>query len=178
MRGEESERKRRRLGRVAFWLGVGLLVVAALRSISVTDNNPTDSVDRAEDGSELRAIRIKTVESHPSNPNRPEVERGDYDLIAGETTSIDARDLPTERPLVLNLLLPAALPSAEALSARIISIGGSGELELPDAVVATDHDQVRVKIESGWLSLGRYQIEIQTTERSQLALRRYPLEIR
>lgn len=178
MRREESKLKRQKVGRLALWLGVVLLVIAVLQSISLTDTDPTDSVDRAEDGSELRAIRIKTVESHPSNPNRPEAEWSDYDLIAGETTSIDARDLPTERPLVVNLLLPAALPSAEALSARIISIGGSGELELPAAVVATDHDQVRVEIESGWLSLGRYQIEIRTTERSQLALRRYPLEIR
>jgi len=77
VRREESELKRRKLGRVAFWLGVVLLVIAVLQSFSLTDTNPTDSVDRAEDGSELRAIRIKTVESHPSNPNRPEVERGD-----------------------------------------------------------------------------------------------------
>ena len=55
---------------------------------------------------------------------------------------------------------------------------GSGELKLPDAVVATDRDKARVQIESGWLSAGRYQIEIETTERSQLALRRYVLEVR
>jgi hypothetical protein len=77
VRSEKSELKRRKLGRVALWLGVVLLVIAVLQSISVTDNTPTDSIDRAEDGSELRAIRIKTVESHPSNPNRPKAERGD-----------------------------------------------------------------------------------------------------
>jgi len=149
-----------------------------MRSISVTDTDPTDSVDRAADGSEMRAIRIKTVEHHPSNPNRPEVERGDFDLTAGETKSIDARDLPTERPLVLNLLLPADLPSEDALSARIISMNGSGESKLLDAMIATDGDRVRVRIESGWLSLGRYRIEVQAAEQPQLVLRRYLLEIR
>jgi hypothetical protein len=178
VRAEESERKRRRLGRVAVWLGAALLVIAALRSISVTDTDETGPVDQAADGSVMRAIRVKTVDLHPADPNRPEAERGVFDLTLGETASITAQDLPTERPLVLNLLLPAALPSADALPARIISMDGSRELKLPDAVVAANRDRVRVQIESGWLSPGRYRIEIETAERSELALRRYPLEVR
>ena len=178
MQAEESQRKRRGLGRVAVWLGVVLLVVAALRSISVTDTDPTDPVDQVADESVMRTIRVKTVDLHPADPNRPEIERGVFDLTLGETASIAAQDLPTERPLVLNLLLPAALPSADALPARIISMDGSGELKLPDALVAADRDRVRVQIESGWLSPGRYRIEIETAERSELALRRYPLEVR
>ena len=178
MHGDDSERKRRRLGRLAFWLGAVLLVMAAMRSISVTETDRTDPVDRAADGSVMRKIRVKTVDLHPANPNRPEAERGVFDLTAGETTSISAQDLPSERPLVLDLLLPAALPSADALPARIISMDGSRELKLPDAVVAANRDRVRVQIESGWLSPGRYRIEIETAERSELALRRYPLEVR
>ncbi len=164
------------LGLVAFWLGAGLLVVVAIRSISVTDADRTGLADEASDRSLERTIRVKTVEFHPADPNRPEVEPGDFDLTAGETTSISAHDLPTEDPLVLNLLLPAALPSADALPARIVAMDGSRELKLSDAVVAGD--RVRVQIESGWLSPGRYRIEIETTEQSQLALRHYPLEVR
>jgi hypothetical protein len=44
-------------------------------------------------------------------------------------------------------------------------------------VVASDRDRVRVQIESGWLSPGRYRIEIETTEQSDLAPQRYLLEI-
>ena len=178
MQAEESERKRRRLGRVAVWLGAVLLVIAALRSISVTDTDETGPVDQAADGSAMRAIRVKTVDLHPADPNRPEAESGVFDLTLGETASIAAQDLPTERPLVLNLLLPAALPSADALPARIISMDGSGELKLSGAVVATDRDRVRVQIESGWLSPGSYRIEIEATERSDLAPQRYLLEVR
>jgi len=178
MRGDDSERQRRGLGRVAFWLGVVLLVMAALRSISVTETDRTGPIDVAANESDMRAIRVKTVDLHPANPNRPAAERGVFDLAAGETTSIFARDLPGERPLVLDLLLPAALPSADALPARIISTDGSGELKLSGAVVATDRDRVRVQIESGWLSPGSYRIEIEATERAELAPQRYLLEIR
>jgi len=107
-----------------------------------------------------------------------QVERVDFDLTAGETMSVAAQDLPTERPLALNLLLPAALPSADALPARIVAMDGSRELKLPDAAVANDRGKVQVRIESGWLSPGRYLIEIETTEPSDLALRGYPLEVR
>ena len=178
MHGDDSERKRKKLGRVAFWLGAVLLVMAAMRSISVTETDRTDPVDRAADGSVMRKIRVKTVDLHPANPNRPKVERGVFDLTAGETTSISAQDLPSERPLVLDLLLPAALPSADALPTRIISMDGSGDLKLSGAVVAIDRDRVRVQIESGWLSPGSYRIEIEATERSDLAPQRYLLEVR
>ncbi len=178
MHGEESGRKRRRLGLVAVWLGAGLLVIAAIRSISVTDADRAGLAGEATNRPVERTIRVKTVELHTADPNRLEVERGDFDLTAGETMSISAHDLPTEDPLVLNLLLPAALPSADALSVRIVAMDGSGELKLSNAVGANERDRVRVQIESGWLSPGRYRIEIETTERSQLALRHYPLEVR
>ena len=163
--------------RVAFWLGVGLLVIAAMRSISVTDTHRTGPADEAANRSVARTIRVKTVDLQPAEPNRPEVEQGVFDLTAGETASISAQDLTSGSPLVLDLLLPATLPSADALPARIISMDGNGELKLPDAVVATDGNRVRVQIESGWLSPGNYQIEIQVSERSHLDLRRYLLEV-
>jgi hypothetical protein len=177
MQGEESEQKRRWPVAIAFCLGATLLIVAALRSISVTTVDRAGSVDQGVDGSVVRTIRVKTVDRDPTNPGWQTIEQGDFDLIAGETTSIAAQDLPTERPLVLNLLLPASLPNADALSVRILSMDGGGELKLPNAVVATDGDRVRVQIESGWLSPGNYQIEIQASERSHLDLRRYLLEV-
>ena len=178
MQGEESGRKRRRLGLGACWLGAGLLVIAAIQSISVKDADRTGPADEATNRPVVRTIRVQTVDLHTADPNRPEVERGDFDLTAGETTSISAQDLPTEHPLVLNLLLPAALPSADALSVRIVAMDGSGELKLSNAVGANEGDRVRVQIESGWLSPGRYRIEIETPEQSQPALRHYPLEVR
>ena len=55
---------------------------------------------------------------------------------------------------------------------------GSGELKLSGAVVPTERDRVRVQIESGSLSPGSHRIEIEATERSDLAPQRYLLEVR
>jgi hypothetical protein len=178
MQGEESARKRRRLRRVIFWLGAGLLVIAAMRSISVTNIDPTGSVDETEEESVMREIRVKTVDRDEADPSWEEVKRGVFDLTAGETTSISAQDLASERPLVLDLLLPAALANVDALPVRIISMDGSGELNLSGAVVASDRGRVRVQIESGRLSPGRYRIEIGATGQGDLAPQRYLLEIR
>ncbi len=171
-------RERRGLGRIAIWLGAGLLVIAAIRSISVSETDRADPADDVAENSPMRKIRVKTVDLHPANPNRSEAERSVFDLTAGETASISAQDLPSGRSFFLDLLLPDALSSADALPARIISTDGSGELKLSGAVVATDRDRVRVRIESGRLSPGRYRIEIEATERSELAPRPYLLEIR
>jgi hypothetical protein len=175
---EGSGQKNRSIGRLAFWLGAVLLAIAMFRSISVTETDQTSSFDVTDDRVGVRTIKVKTVDAHPANPNQSELERGDFGLSAGDAYSVAMRDIPTDRPLALDLMLPAALPSADALPARIIAMDGSGELKLPDAVVATDRGEVRVEIESGWLSPGRYLIEIETTEKSHLALRRYVLEVR
>jgi hypothetical protein len=53
------------------------------------------------------------VDEHPANPNPPAVERADFDLTASETISIAMQDIPADRPLALNLMLPAVLPSAD-----------------------------------------------------------------
>ncbi|MBW2542276.1 MAG: hypothetical protein JRF15_09310 [Deltaproteobacteria bacterium] len=175
MQAAEPDRNRRRTGRLFFWLGAVLLVFAVLRSISLEEPEQTGPTD---DRVGIRSIKIKTVDDSPANPNEPEAERVDFDLIAGETMSVAARDLPTERPLELNLLLPAAPPSADSLPARIVAMDGGRKLELSDAVVADDRGGARVRIESGWLSPGRYRIEIETGEPAERAVRRYPLEVR
>lgn len=175
MQAEESKQKHQWLGRVVLWLGAGLLVVAVIRSVSVTETEPTGPTD---DRVGVASIKVKAVDDHPANPNEQEVEQVDFDLTAGETMSVAVQDLPTERSLGLNLLLPTALPSADALPARIVAMDGSRELKLPDALVANDRGKVQVQIESDWLLPGRYRIEIKTTEPSHPAPRRYLLEIR
>jgi len=153
-------------------------VTAVIRSISLTQMPRTDSIGEADDQADIRTVRVKTVDVDPANPNRLEVERGDFDLSGGETLSLALRDLPTDRPLVLNLLLPASLSSAASLPVRIIALDGTKESKLARAMVADDRDEVRVQIERNWLSAGRYRIEIETSEPAQPALRHYRFELR
>ncbi len=179
MCGEAPDRNRRKLGRLALWLGVVLVVIAALRSFSVVETDPSDPTAASGDASVMRSIRVKGVDSQPAVDVRgPEVARAILALTAGETSSIAARELSSDRPLALDLILPADRPSAGAQPARIVSMDGSRELALSGMVFATDRNRVRVQIESGWLSAGRYRIEIETLEGSEPAARPYWLEVR
>jgi len=148
-----------------------------MQSVRVMDGDPTRRVDRAADGSLVRTIRIKQVDVSPADLNWGEIERGDFELVAGETTSIGAQDLPTERALRLDLLLPAALPGTDAPSARILSLDHGDALELRDVVVTANRNRVRVELEGNWLSPGRYRIEIQATADSQVEPRHFLLEV-
>lgn len=177
MPAELRRGKHRGVGRLIFWFGAVLMMIAVMRSISVTETDPTDPVDEVDDQVAIRTIQVKTVDVHPANPNQREAERGEFDLAAGESISLAIEDLPKDRPLTLDLALPAVLPSADPLPARIVAMDGTAKLKLPDAVVASDRDRVQVEIESGWLAPGRYSIEIETSETAQLALRRYLLEV-
>jgi len=180
MHDERSIRKRRRLGRVLGWLGAALLVVAVLQSVQLkdTDEDSPRSEQPAVNPADLHTIRVKTVDLDPAEVNRSAVERADFELVAGETTSLVAADLPAGRPLVLDLLLPAALPSAAGLSARIVALNGSRELDLTGALAATDRDRARVEIDRAWLTAGDYRIEIARAEPSERAPWRYRLEVR
>jgi hypothetical protein len=177
MQGEGSEQNRKRLGRVAFWLGAGMLVIAVMQSVRVTDTDSTDSGDQADDSSALRSIRVKTVDIPPSDPSWRKGENGDFELIAGKAQSISAANLPVGRPLTLNLILPADRPAGGGLRAQIISMVGDRRLKLPDAHVTADGDRARVEIESGWLSPGRYRIEIEDAGQSTPRRKRYLIKI-
>ncbi len=178
MHDERSIRKRRWLGRVLGGLGAALLVVAVLQSVHLTDTDSPRPEQQAVDPADLHTIRVKTVDLDPADLNRSTVERADFDLVAGETTSLVAEDLPTGRPLVLDLLLPATLPSAARLSARIVALNASRELNLTGALAAIDRDRARVEIDGAWLTAGDYRIEIAGAEPSERAPWRYRLEIR
>ena len=84
MQSEESERKRKRLRRASFWLGGGLLIFAALRSIDVTQTDRAGPVDQAANGSVTRTIRVKAVDVQPADPNRAKVEREKIEALAKE----------------------------------------------------------------------------------------------
>jgi len=179
MRAEVADRNRRKLGRLALWLGVVLVAIAFLRSVSIVDDDQSDPNATSGDGSVMRSIRVKTVDTQPVvDVHGPDVERAILALRAGETASISTRDLSSEHPLTLDLILPADRPSAGEQPARIVSQDESRALALSGVVFATDRGRVRIQIDSAWLLPGAYQIELESPERSELDARPYLLEAR
>jgi hypothetical protein len=102
---------------------------------------------------------------------------GDYTLRSGELLRISAADLPTDRPLELDLVLGEPSAGGQPLAARLVD-ETSREIELRANPTGDQRMSARLAIEPGWLRPGTYLIHLRTTERTPLPLRRYPFEVR
>jgi len=98
-------------------------------------------------------------------------------LRSGETLAIAAGALPAARPVILDLQLGEPSADDAPLDGRVLA-EGRAPLEITGAIRGGDRHIARVEIPAGWLSTGRYIIEVRTTERTHLPLRRYALEVR
>jgi hypothetical protein len=102
----------------------------------------------------------------------------DFSLLSGETLEISADALPAGRPVALRLQLGEPSANAAPRPGRIL-VEGREPLELRAAIEGEDRLTARVEVEAGWMATpGRYIVEIRTTERSHLPLRRYAIEVR
>jgi len=110
-------------------------------------------------------------------PEKNAIGPADLTLLSGETLEISADALPAGRAVALNLQLTEPSADGDPLAGRILS-EGRVPLDLSAAILGEDRRTARVEIEAGWLSPGRYVIEVQTTERTHFPLRRYALEVR
>jgi hypothetical protein len=118
-----------------------------------------------------------SAEPPPVTPEKDVIGPEDLTLLAGQTLEISADALPAGRAVALNLQLAEPSANNDPLAGRILS-EGRVPLGLSAAILGEDRRTARVEIEAGWLSAGRYVIEVQTTERTHFPLRRYALEVR
>jgi hypothetical protein len=79
--------------------------------------------------------------------------------------------------VVLDLQLGEPSADDEPLAGRILA-EGRAPLQIAGAIGGEDRRIARVEIPAGWLSPGRYIVEVRTSERTHLPLRRYALEVR
>ena len=90
---------------------------------------------------------------------------------------LDHRDLPKTGALAIGLALAEPSADANPLPAQVFSMSDRRKLEMgarldPTLTVAT------IEIESGWLVPDTYLVQLRTTERSVLPLRRYVIVVR
>jgi hypothetical protein len=77
----------------------------------------------------------------------------------------------------VDLLLPDPIEGDEPLGFRIVSPDGR-RLEGQASPGGDDRRRARVQIEPGWLSQGRYLVELRTREKSHFPIRRFVLDVR
>jgi len=154
-------------------VAIGLLVL----SLRFSGGNGSREVSDVASPSRVEAQTSSFAGSPHVAPAKGAIGPEDLTIFSGETLEISADALPAGRAVALNLQLAEPSANSEPLAGRILS-EGRVPLDLSAAIRGEDRRTARVEIEAGWLSPGRYVIEVQTTERTHFPLRRYALEIR
>jgi hypothetical protein len=90
---------------------------------------------------------------------------------------LDRRDFPSSRPIPIALRLAEPSADANPLPAQVFSMSDRRKLEMGARLDAA-RTVATIDIESGWLLPGTYLVQLRTTERSVLPLRRYVIVVR
>lgn len=99
-------------------------------------------------------------------------------LASGEVIAIAAADLPGQGALTVELEVPPPSEGVEGLAARVVA-PDSTTFESTAPLASPGRDRVRLEVPADWLRRpGKYIVEVKTTERTPLPLRRYAIVIR
>lgn len=99
-------------------------------------------------------------------------------LGLGESREIAAAAVSSGRPLLLMLQVPAVTDGVAALPVRIYAEDGR-RLEGMGTIANGERERASFSVEADWLSRpGRYIVEVETTEKSHMPLRRFAIEVR
>ena len=106
----------------------------------------------------------------------PNLPRSNHKISESGRLTIDSASIGDVDELNLSLVLAKEARGDTPLSVRIVSVDGR---VLDTSAHARDSadDSVQIGVDRNWLKPGRYMIQIKTTEKTALQLRRYVLEI-
>lgn len=146
-------------------VAVALLLIAAGLWLALTD--------RTERQPSPTQPPVPTPEA-PAVAPAPQPQEGVASVESGQTVMLSAVAALGEGASV-DLVLGEPSRTAEPLEARILTEGRVLPLF---AILSEDRASARIVVPPGWLSPGRYLVEVKTTERSHFPLRRYVIEVR
>jgi hypothetical protein len=151
--------------------GAAVVIIAVVALLALSDRSDAPS-NPASDVVEERAAAAPPSESAAAIELPTALHLG-----LGEDREIAAADLPSGQPFLLSLTVPAVSDGVGELPVRLIAEDGR-VLELMGAVAPDEREQASVPIEANWLNRpGRYIIEVKTTEKSHMPLRRYAIVV-
>ena len=99
-------------------------------------------------------------------------------LASGQTLELRAAELASGEPVALRLDVAQTPPGPVSLPVRVLATDGR-VLEIWGTLRDPDRRNASVEIEADFLAPpGRYIVELRTTEKSHMPLRRYAIEVR
>lgn len=114
--------------------------------------------------------------TQPASDSPPALPEPDYLISESGRLEISAESLAEGEMLTLGLALSDDARAADALEVRVISLDGR-VLDISALPLSGEGTGVQLAIDAGWLQPGSYMIQIKTTEKSALPLRRYVLVV-
>jgi len=153
----------------------GLVALAVAFVVGRSDRSPGPVRPPQADLAPAETVR----ESDAGARAAPLVGEADIVLVSGdETGRFDASAIPADEPVTVDLTLPFAIDeSTDVVGSRILRVDRRPPVELDGVVHGTARRTIRLEVPAGWLVPGGYLIEVKTTEKSHMPLRRFALEI-
>jgi len=112
-----------------------------------------------------------------ARPSPPAAAGPGLHIAADGRLTLDVDALPDEGPLILTLDLSDEARGSGDRPVRVISEDGR-RIDTTVSPLPGGGSGVRLEIDPGFLSSGRYLIEVDTEEKHPLQLRRYVLQLR
>lgn len=113
----------------------------------------------------------------PARPAIPLAEPGAPLVVEPSGRIAIAHDaLPSDGPLVVHLRLGE--PSADDRPRPVRIAAADGRVQELQGALDADRGAALLELDPAWLTPGVYLVEVKTTERSHIPLRRYVLEVR
>lgn len=154
----------------ALWVAgiAGLIAIATWLALGGTSDDP-----------ERRAVANvpAAIPAPPTNAAVPREESRIFRIGAQKRLSIDESELPTDGPMTLDLELADDARAIAEQAVRVISTDGR-RIDTMATPLPGAGSGVRMEIDPGFLTRGRYMIEIDTVDKHPLQIRRYVLELR
>jgi hypothetical protein len=159
-----------RWGAIGLGLGLGLVAVAAGAWLML---------GRSPEGVEsTRTATTASVAGSAAKPPAadPDAAAPGLRIVAHGRLTLDAAALPDEGPLLLTLDLADEMRGSGNRGIRIIS-GDGRRLDTTGIPHAGAGSGLLLEIDTGFLSTGRYMVEVETAQKHPLQILRYVLEI-
>ena len=121
------------------------------------------------------AKKAPVAEPTPAAARQTEIPK--LRITANGRLTLDEAALPEEGPLTLALELADEARGSGERAVRVISADGR-RIDMTASPLPGAESGVRLEIDPGFLSAGRYMIEIDTEDPHPLQIRRYVLELR
>ncbi len=164
-------------GNTGLWIAgiAGVIAIGTWLALGGPQRAPDDS--SALPDSTAPAVSPAAAVEQAATPPELTAKSGQHRIAAGGRLAIDRADLENEAALAVDLELADDARGTGERTVRVVSTDGR-RIDLTATPLPGTGTGVHLNIDAGFLTPGRYLVEIDTVDDHPLKIRRYVVEIR